>query len=249
MNKSDLPVFIRELGDAHKLKGVPPHDDGALALFFRLMEPYPIETVVGAIRALLVDPDGGQYRTPITPAHLHGQIEKVMRQDGRPEPDEAWSIALESMDEAATVVVTPEMLAALVPARKLLEHGDKISARKAFISAYEREVKAARERRIMPQWRVSLGSDPDRRVQALESPRVQALLPPAAVAALLGRPEAEPEYDPEEARQNIHRIQGMLAAAIDKRARQTQHDRDRHQRLLAEHDAKLQQHTGGEHDG
>jgi len=79
--------------------------------------------------------------------------------------DEAWTIAVDSFDELSTVILTDEILQAKSTAQDLWDYGDKIAARVAFKSAYERIVSQSSSKVI---WRVSLGSDKSRRVSAID---------------------------------------------------------------------------------
>lgn len=96
-------------------------------------------------------------------------LQRIQASDGRPGKDEAWSIALEAADESATVVMTAEILQAMTAAQPVLDLGDKVGARMAFLSAYERLVTLARAEAMPATWSVSLGFDPARRVTAIES--------------------------------------------------------------------------------
>lgn len=78
--------------------------------------------------------------------------------DGRPGPNEAW--AMMPRTEAETVVWTDEMSEAMGSAQPLLEAGDQVAARVAFIEHYQRAVIAARHERRPVHWRASLGHDP-----------------------------------------------------------------------------------------
>ncbi|WP_409300437.1 hypothetical protein [Pseudomonas sp. KCJK8993] len=87
--------------------------------------------------------------------------------DGRPGKDEAWAIAMTTNDEFETVVLTDEIQLALAAAKPVLDAGDKVGARMAFISAYERLVGQAREDNKQVNWHVSVGFDANRRTQAI----------------------------------------------------------------------------------
>lgn len=102
----------------------------------------------------------------LTLATILGRIQAV---DGRPGKDEAWSIALAASDEHETVVLTAEIRQAMTAATPILKVGDRVGARMAFISAYERLVTGARAEGLPVQWEVSLGHDAGRRVPAIES--------------------------------------------------------------------------------
>ena len=87
--------------------------------------------------------------------------------DGRPDADEAWAIALDSEDEAKTIVWTNEICEAKKVAQPILDSGDKIAARMAFKSAYARMVEDSRRGGVKPVWWPSLGTDKDMRELAL----------------------------------------------------------------------------------
>ncbi|MFV2949616.1 hypothetical protein [Pseudomonas japonica] len=109
-------------------------------------------------------------RRELTGRLTMGAIMQCVRAaDGRPGKDEAWAMALTASDESETVVLTEEIHQAMTAARPVLERGDKVGARMAFMSAYERLVAHARLTATQPSWRVSLGFDPCRRVIAIET--------------------------------------------------------------------------------
>lgn len=118
-------------------------------------------------------------------------FERLAEDDGRPSGDEAWAIALQSSDEAETVVWNGEIQKAMAAARPILEAGDKIGARMAFRDAYERIVRNNREVGIAPVWEVSLGWDKERRALAIETAHSLGLLSAPQVVALLPAPAEE----------------------------------------------------------
>lgn len=95
-------------------------------------------------------------------------LQRVKAADGRPEPNEAWALALAASDEHDSVVLTAEIQLALGAARAVLEAGDKIGARMAFLSSYQRLVDAARRETKPVIWALSPGFDPQRRIAAVE---------------------------------------------------------------------------------
>lgn len=92
--------------------------------------------------------------------------------------NEAWARALVATDEAQTVVWTDEIAKAWQIALPILDAGDKIGARMAFIPAYDRLVQAAREAGKPVQWQISPGWDPQLRQIAVERAQTAGLLPP-----------------------------------------------------------------------
>lgn len=85
--------------------------------------------------------------------------------DGRPDADEAF--AMLPWDESQSVVWTDEMRQAFFIALPAYEGGDKVGARMAFKTAYERLVNEARDNRKKPKWAPSLGHSAAGREQAL----------------------------------------------------------------------------------
>lgn len=99
---------------------------------------------------------------------LSAILERAHAADGRPGRDEAWAIALAGSDEFNTVVLTDEIRQAISAAAPILEAGDKVGARMAFLSAYDRLVTEARSEKRPANWSVSLGFDPELRARAIE---------------------------------------------------------------------------------
>lgn len=111
--------------------------------------------------------------------------------DGRPGPEEAWSMI--PRDEGATIVWTAEMTAAWGIALPLLEEGEDIPARMAFLETYRTRVADARDAGIPVRWIVSLGHDKNGReapiteavqLGRISQERAEALLPGLPVPAL-----------------------------------------------------------------
>lgn len=115
-------------------------------------------------------------------------FERLDQDDGRPSGDEAWAIALQSTNEADTVVWNEEIQQAMAAARPILVRGDEVGARMAFRDSYNRIVRGNREAGIRPRWVASLGWDKDRQAVALEQAQRIGLLQAPEVAALLPAP-------------------------------------------------------------
>lgn len=129
--------------------------------------------------ALLMVEDLREYTEPVLTAALRScrieggrlTVASILKHaqsaDGRPGKDEAWAIAMITNDEFETVVLTDEIQLALAAAKPILDGGDKIGARMAFIDAYQRFVSQAREDAKPVNWHVSVGFDANRRTQAI----------------------------------------------------------------------------------
>lgn len=101
-------------------------------------------------------------------------IERI--DDGHLLPSEAWAVAIQASDEAATVVWTREMEQAWGAARALMAEGDKVAARMAFIDSYQRLVAEAKIERRPAQYHPSLGFDAAGRDGALRDAVQRGLL-------------------------------------------------------------------------
>ncbi|SNS16234.1 hypothetical protein [Pseudomonas segetis] len=121
---------------------------------------YSVEEIAGALRSCRRELTG-----KLTLASI---MQRIQAADGRPDPNEAWGIALASSDESDSVVTTDEIQLALGAARPILLAKDKIGARMAFISAYSRFVDAARREAKPVNWSLSMGFDPQRRLMAVQ---------------------------------------------------------------------------------
>jgi hypothetical protein len=130
-----------------------------IALWYDVLCIWPIEVVTAAISAHLRVPNTG--RTLPIPSDIVEQIELATQRDGRPGPEEAWSIVLTAQDESRTVVWTEEMAACRAIAQPLLANGDEVGGRMAFKEAYNAAIQAARRAGRPPVWSACLGSDPE----------------------------------------------------------------------------------------
>lgn len=116
---------------------------------------------------------------------LKGILDLLAPAGGWLTANEAWSLALPAADERNTVVWTSEASKAWSVALPLLEVGDKVGARMAFIAAYERHVSTAKSEGKQPVHEVSAGWDAAGRDLAIQQAQIAGLLPwPAPVAAL-----------------------------------------------------------------
>lgn len=148
----------------------------AAALMVADLKIYDEKPLVEALSALR---RAGQKLTP------ENVIRHLVTQDGRPEANEAWAIAMTSYDEAETVLMTPEIQQAAASAESVFRAGDKIGARMAFIATYERLVTTARQMGTPLAWSLSLGHDAERRASAIESAERLGRLPAPQAQALI----------------------------------------------------------------
>jgi hypothetical protein len=102
-----------------------------------------------------------EVRGVLTVADVVGRID-----DGRPGPDEAWSMLPRSEQES--VVWTDEMAAAYGACSAAMAGGDQQAARMAFREAYKTRVDVARSDAVPVRWTPCLGWDARGRDAALE---------------------------------------------------------------------------------
>jgi len=113
--------------------------------------------------------------------------------DGRPSPEEAWSMVARSLnDEGPTIVWTEEIASAFGVALGLQE--DRIAARMAFKETYAAAVAEARKQGKAAVWSASPGRDPGGREVVLRdavergrlrSDYVDGMLPPPSDPAMM----------------------------------------------------------------
>ena len=139
-------------------------------------------------------------------------LQRVQASDGRPARDEAWSIALSASDEYDTVVMTDEIQLALSAARPVLDAGDLIGARMAFMSAYDRLILQARSEAAPVKWNVSVGFDAGRRIAAVTAAVQMQRIPQERGQLLLADLTHEPISEDGQA------IAGLLTGPDVKRA-------------------------------
>jgi hypothetical protein len=167
MNKTDFKIFCSTWAFSQEI-GVNGKElsDKAMCRVFEMLMPYPLSAVLKAF-----DTHNKTNRFAPTPADLIEILESHKpRHLGA---NEAWSLALKSMDEFETVVLTDEIMNARAIAWNIYADGDEIGARMAFREAYEREIKNAGT----PTWKVSLGFDTQRREEAIRQAVDKNLLP------------------------------------------------------------------------
>jgi hypothetical protein len=190
-----------------------------------------------------------------------GDILRVLSAaDGRPARDEAWAIGLSSADEDETVVMTDEIQLAMAACRPVLDAGDKVGARMAFMSAYDRFIDEARRAGDPVNWRVSLGYNASRRDAALAQAVQLKRLPQEkanlflsheiaqkptrdgqAIAGLITGKVVAPES--EKVRSHLQQIRESLEAgkktAEQQRAMDAQQKIDDHNERLRKHEELL----------
>jgi hypothetical protein len=253
MTRSDRIAFAKLLAATMMAYG-KPMPTGELAKFWwEQLSPFSLATVESAMAGYRLEE---RNFAPIPNAI----IVRCLEADGRPSADEAWAIALQSCDEVATVIWTEETSAALADCRSILNAGDKIGARRAFIESYTRAVLSARSWHLPAKWFASLGTDAEQRQLALTSAIDSNKIKPNKAYALPS-PEPKPlllpgvsvEAELERRRQNLARVKQMIAtleppeAKLSRLRQQRQRERHEADRKSKEKVARLvAQFTGEE---
>ena len=161
MNQNDFKAFSELLSAVADYYG-KPLKSATIQLYWNAFAGFDFELIK---RLLNEHVTVGKFMPTI--AELL-DILRVM--DGRPSPEEAWSMVARSLnDEGVTIVWTEEMASAFGVALGLTE--DRIAARMAFKEAYVGAVSAARKAGRQVRWMPSLGHDPAGR----EGPLIEAV--------------------------------------------------------------------------
>lgn len=207
-------------------KGLP--EGALLKAWWDNLAPFPLRAVALAFAEYRAQQ--GEY-APV-PA---GIAKRCQTMDGRPTADEAWAVALTGRDEADTVVWTAETAEAFGLCASVLNLGDEVGARRAFIDAYNRLVGAARLAGKPAQWQVSLGWDMAKRIEPIRKATAAGLLSAPAVAGLLPPPAPEDGFDeaPRGLKVLKEEVAKLQAGWADRLAR-------RSQELAAEREAERQ---------
>ena len=166
--------------------------------------------------------------------------------------NEAWAVALEAQDQMRTVIWTDEISAAMGVALPVLEQGDKVGARMAFIAAYEREVAKAKAEGRKPRWWPSLGESKEQRREAIEQGIKDGRLPAPKVEHLLPAPTGpateEEGGDPEKVNAMISQLRQLLDENNEAAARRRRDEHEAFERRRAEQLALVEEKlSGGSH--
>ena len=154
--------------------------DAAVDIWWAVLKRYPLPDVRRALNEHVANPAGGHFLP--RPADIIGHIQA---QDGRIGAEEAWAAL--PKDEAGSVVWSDEMACAFGVALPLIELGDMIAARMAFLERYRAELQSARAAGVSVHWTPSLGHDARGRESVLRAAQAQGRLTAEHVDKLLPR--------------------------------------------------------------
>lgn len=177
MRREEVADLLSALSVTAEVMGATMSDAAARVMASDLAD-YPLPAVLAALHRVRRE---CKYR--MTLAEIVERID-----DGRPGPEEAWSMVPTS--ERQTAVLTDE-IAACIPTA-LLERGEMVAARMAFVEAYRRSVAEARAAKAPVRWFASLGHDVAGREKPLRDAERMGRLTTAAVQTLLPGPSEAP---------------------------------------------------------
>jgi hypothetical protein len=125
--------------------------DEVVVEMVRLLKRYPLEWVLGALERCCLE---------LKTQRLSIQDITSRFDDGRPGPEEAWAMvsAMDSFSNEAVVWTDGEMNCAWGVARGLIDMGEIVQARMAFLESYKRLVAEARGAGRPPCWILCPGS-------------------------------------------------------------------------------------------
>lgn len=239
LSDDELMLLIQQLCATAEVLGQEIKPTTA-AMMAEDLAKYPLEVVGRALARLRSNSDGRLT--------LKAIVDVIEEGSGRLTANEAWALALGALDESATIVWTDEIAQAWAAALPVMQAGDKIGARMAFIPAYERLVKEAREAGRPVEWKASLGWDESHRIQVLTRAVEAGRLPAPEVQRMLPPPEekANPEGQ-EKIRGLLRQLSEELKASSKESERKAEEIRQREQAEFERRkQAVVQQALGGE---
>ena len=159
MNTEHAAEFDQAMSACMELYGRDVLTDNALRLYWEALIAFSWPLVKAALQEHVRE---SPY--PPKPADL---VARLVARDGRPTPDEAWAIAMRAQDERQTIVWTEEIATAASTAKPILDAGDEVGARRAFIDHYARLVQDARRALRPASWSASLGTEAQMRTAVI----------------------------------------------------------------------------------
>ena len=231
MDLTQKPQFAQMLKTAMGAYGKPMPELELSVIWWDILKAYPLNVVAAAFAAYCDD----EARFPPVPA---GIAQRCKTSDGRPGAEEAWAIALTSIDESDTVVWTQEIAEAFAICRTTLDMGDEVGARMAFKEAYQRIVSTRRSTNAPVDWHASIGWDSAKREAVLSRASNNGLLAAPQVAALLPNSAGPTQHD-DKAREQIAKIKEMMARMDSEQQRESEIYADRDRNKTAEAKARM----------
>lgn len=153
--------------------GVTPRElANAMVEDYQGLTPQDIERGVNRLKTAIFAPTVSEFLSWCKP-----------KADAWLDAHEAWATAKQSVEfgtgREMTVVWTEQSAKAFEKCSDLVVAGDKYQvaeAKKIFVSIYERLVTEAKDQGLKPVYNVSLGVDPDQRIQAIRQAEISGFL-------------------------------------------------------------------------
>lgn len=183
---------------------------GVMSIYWSALVKYPMELVRHSFNSWVQDPKQGTFMPK--PADLIRTVQEASGAANWLSANEAWAVALPAFDEAATVVWTDEIAKAWSEAIPVMQTGDKVGARMAFIAAYDRLVAVAQRAGKSAQFFPCIGWDGSLRDQAIERAVTNGLLlaAPARPELMLAAPAAGTGFDQHVTDYYVHRAPSIM---------------------------------------
>lgn len=215
MNNSDFKDFGTMLQATMALYQRGDLTEPVLSMWWQALRGWPLDSIRQAISEHI-----SESKWAPTPADIIGRMQS---RDGRPDAEEAWATASRAKDEAETVVWTEETAQAWGVAIPLMDAGDEVGARMAFLEKYRSLVSEARRRGDPVRVTVSPGRDPERREIAVQDAYDRGMLGHDNAARILGRDPADDTPQLPSATQQLARLRDDSELTEEQRQRAQEH--------------------------
>lgn len=193
MNNDEKNNFLSVINKAADIydKKIPQE---RVSVYWEALKHLTLISIKTAINRHIQDADRGRY-FPV-PADITHQLPKAL--DPWLSANEAWAAC--PKDESASSAMCAEISGALTMAQGLVNAGDMIAARMAFIEHYNRLVQVAKDEGRNPEWFPSYGFDKETRCLAdaevidrknLALPAGQKIALPNPASQKIGAPVGE----------------------------------------------------------
>ena len=259
MKSTDEKAFAIALSGCLQVVYEKPVTPAVMSVWFGCLQPYELADVQAAFRSYVTHPTDCKF--PPKPGDIIRHLPTAATDDGHPGPDEAWGLLVRLIrDERESSVLTEQMRAGWQACQPILDLGDEVGARMAFLDVYRRRIQDARQNGLKAHWTPTLGTDPQLRIQRLQeavaarrisADQARTLLPgptPTSldhVAGLLEGPDASPPEQQTAARlrdlaQMIRKIQADADADwAEQRQQQRESAAEQKRQVIAAIEAEL----------
>lgn len=189
MSPTDKNAFFQLIAGCLKEIYEKPCSPAQIGIWFNVLRPYSLPEIQAALADHLSDPVHGQF--PPRPANLIYHLDARHPDHGHPEPEEAWALLADFVShEEKSGILTEEIREAWRTCSPLLEMGDTIAARMAFLETYRKALNRAKQAGTPPKWTLTLGTDLEGRKRAIAAALEASRISTDYAATLLPKPAA-----------------------------------------------------------